>query len=157
MQASCLNSAYTHTHVCVEKEKQTSRIVLQNSWNVWVPWKKSRPLKGRYVGGFAGGTVVKSLPVNARDTRDTSSIPGSGRSTGVGNGNPLQCSCLENHMDRSLEGYSPWGCKESDMTEHVSAHAYTHRVRKGLVPPNMESESSIKLILTLGIPWWSSG
>ena len=41
--------------------------------------------------------VVKNLPANAGDT---SSIPGSGRSTGEGNGNPLQCSCLENPMDR---------------------------------------------------------
>ena len=41
--------------------------------------------------------VVKNLPANAGDT---SSIPGSGRSTREGNGNPLQCSCLENPMDR---------------------------------------------------------
>ena len=43
--------------------------------------------------------MVKNLPVNAEDTRDTSSIPGSGRSPGVGNGNPLQYSCLENSID----------------------------------------------------------
>ena len=41
--------------------------------------------------------VVKNLPANAGDM---SSIPGSGRSTGEGNGNPLQCSCLEKPMDR---------------------------------------------------------
>ena len=41
------------------------------------------------------------------------SIPGSGRSPGEGNGNPFQCSCLENpHGQRSLAGYSPWGRKE---------------------------------------------
>ena len=33
------------------------------------------------------------------------------RSSGEGNGNPLQYSCLENPMDSSLEGYSPWSCK----------------------------------------------
>ena len=43
--------------------------------------------------------VVKNLPFNSEDTRDTSSIPGSGRSPGVGNGNPLQYSCLENSID----------------------------------------------------------
>ena len=43
--------------------------------------------------------VVKNLPVNAGDVRDVGSIPGSGRSPGVGNGNPLQYSCLENSMD----------------------------------------------------------
>ena len=44
--------------------------------------------------------VVKNPPTNARDTRNTGSIPGSGRSPGIGNGNPLQYSCLENFMDR---------------------------------------------------------
>ena len=44
--------------------------------------------------------VVKNPPINAIDIRDTGSIPGSGRSPGEGNGNPLQYSCLENPMDR---------------------------------------------------------
>ena len=44
--------------------------------------------------------LVKNLPANARDERDTSLIPGSGRSPGKGNGNPLQYSCLKNLMDR---------------------------------------------------------
>ena len=47
--------------------------------------------------GFPGGSVVDSLPANAEDA---GSIPGSGRSPGEGNGNPLQYSCLENPMDR---------------------------------------------------------
>ena len=44
--------------------------------------------------------MVKNLPANAEDTRDVGLIPGLGRSPGVGNGNPLQYSCLENPMDR---------------------------------------------------------
>ena len=44
--------------------------------------------------------VVKILPNNARDTRDAGSVPGWGRSPRVGNGSPLQCSCLENPTDR---------------------------------------------------------
>jgi len=44
--------------------------------------------------------LVKNLPANAGDVRDTGSIPGLGRSPGEGNGNPLQHSCLENPMDR---------------------------------------------------------
>ena len=44
--------------------------------------------------------VVKNLPVSAGDARDPGLIPGSGRSPGTGNGNPLQCSCLENFLDR---------------------------------------------------------
>ena len=44
--------------------------------------------------------VVKNLPASAGDTRDTGSIPGSGRSSGGRQGNPLRYSCLENPMDR---------------------------------------------------------
>ena len=52
---------------------------------------------------------------------DLSSIPGSGRSPGEGNGYPLQYSGLENPCgQRSLAGYSSWGCKESGMTERLS-------------------------------------
>ena len=51
--------------------------------------------------------VVKNPPANAGGIRDKGSISGSGRSPGEGNGNPLYYSCLENPMDRSLEGYSP--------------------------------------------------
>ena len=50
--------------------------------------------------GFPGGTVVKNMPANAGDTGDMGLKPGSGRSPGGGNGNPLQYSCLENSMDR---------------------------------------------------------
>ena len=61
-----------------------------------------------YIWGLPGGAVVKNQPGNAGDTGDTGSIPGSGRSPGGGNGNPLWWSCLENSMDRSsLVGYSP--------------------------------------------------
>ena len=44
--------------------------------------------------------MVKNLLANARGARETGLIPGLGRSSGVGNGNLLQCSCLENSMDR---------------------------------------------------------
>ena len=44
--------------------------------------------------------MVNYPPANAGDTRDLGSIPGSGRFPGVGHGNPLQYSCLENSMDR---------------------------------------------------------
>ena len=52
--------------------------------------------------GFPGGPVVKNLPVNTGDARDADLIPGSGRSPEVGNGNPLQYSCLENSMDSNI-------------------------------------------------------
>ena len=51
--------------------------------------------------GFPGGSVVKNLPANARDT---GLIPGLGRSPGDGNGNPFQHSCLEDPTDREGPG-----------------------------------------------------
>ena len=68
--------------------------------------------------GFPGDSVVKNPPANAGDA---GSIPGSGRSPGGGNGNPLQCSCLENSMDRGAwQPIVNEGHKESDMTEQLS-------------------------------------
>ena len=53
-----------------------------------------------HVSGLPGGTVVKNLASNAGDARDAGLIPGLRRYPGEGNGNTLQCSCLENPMDR---------------------------------------------------------
>ena len=47
-----------------------------------------------------GAKMVKNPPANAGDSGGEGLIPRSGRSPGVGNGNPLQYSCLENPMDR---------------------------------------------------------
>ena len=78
--------------------------------------------------GFSGGSDGKESACNAGDL---DSIPGLGRSPGGGHGNPLQCSCLENpHGQRSLVGYSPWGCKESNVTE-VTKHS-TAQTKCGL-------------------------
>ena len=69
--------------------------------------------------------VVKNLPANAGDTRHTGSIPCLRRSPGVGNGNPLQCSCLKNSKDSGA-----WRAtvhevaKESDTTEHACICIY---------------------------------
>ena len=64
--------------------------------------------------GFPGGSVLRNLPVNSGDA---GLISGLGRHPGGGNGNPLQYSFLESPMDRGAMGYSPWSCKELDMTE----------------------------------------
>ena len=70
--------------------------------------------------GFPGGSDSEESTCNVGDL---GSIPGLGRSPGGGHDNPLQCTCLENpHGQRSLAGYSPWGCKESDSTEWLSTH-----------------------------------
>jgi len=65
--------------------------------------------------GFSGGSDSREF---ARSAGDLGLIPGLGRSPGRGHGNPLQYSCLEKpDGQRSLAGYYPWGCKESDTTE----------------------------------------
>ena len=58
--------------------------------------------------------VVENLPANARDARDMGLIPGSGRPPGVGNGNPLQYSCLENSTDRGV-----WWATVHEITEEL--------------------------------------
>ena len=64
--------------------------------------------------------MIKNLPANVGDPGDTGSISGSGRSPGGVNGNLLWNSCLENSRDRGAWlCYSPWGCKESEATEHA--------------------------------------
>ena len=58
--------------------------------------------------GIAGGSLGKNPPSSAGDSGDAGLIPGSGRSTGEGNGNPRQYFCLGNPMDRGAwGGYSP--------------------------------------------------
>ena len=54
---------------------------------------------------------------SACNAGDPGSTPGLGRSPGEGNSNPLQYSCLEIPGQKSLVGYSPWGHRDSDMTE----------------------------------------
>ena len=66
---------------------------------------------------FPGGSDSKA---SAYNVGDLGSIPGSGRSSGERNGNPLQYSCLEKFRGwRNLVGYSPWGRKESDTTKRI--------------------------------------
>ena len=49
-----------------------------------------------------GGASEKNTPANAGGIRDVGSIPGSGRFPGGGHGSPLQCSCLDNPLDRGV-------------------------------------------------------
>ena len=72
--------------------------------------------------GFPGGAVVKNLLASAGDAEDMGSIPGLGRSPGVGNGNPLQYSCLENFMDRVAWQATVHGVTKS--WPQLSTHAF---------------------------------
>ena len=95
----------------------------------------------------------------ACNARELGSIPVLGRSPGGGQDDPLQYSCLENlHGERNPAGYSPWGCKESDTTEHIYTVRHTGRIYRGLNEsgqghphPSCYSDSwlSLGLLMTL--------
>ena len=70
---------------------------------------------------FQGGTVVKNPPANAGYARDAGLIPGSGRPPGVGNGNPLQFSCLENSTDKGA-----WWAAVHEVAKSCAKRACTH-------------------------------
>ena len=67
--------------------------------------------------------VVKNPPANAGDLRDTDLTRGSGKSPGIGNGCPLQYSCLENFMDRGAWQATVHGAAASQI--QLSTHTHT--------------------------------
>ena len=107
---------------------------------------------------FPGGTVIKNLPANTGDSRDTGLIPQSGRSLGRGNGSPLQYSCLgKAHGQRSLVGYSRGGPKDSGTTEHMNAlWACLSRISLSLWIKHTWS-SPVDLLLCKMMKWMSLG
>ena len=66
--------------------------------------------------------MVKNPPDSTGDARDVGSIPGSGRSPGVGNGNPLQYSCLEDSMGRVAWWDTVLGAAKSRILLRLSTH-----------------------------------
>ena len=70
-----------------------------------------------------GGTVVKNPPANASHTKYTALIPGLGRSPEVGNGNPLQYSCLKNSMDRG----ACWATVHKGQNSWIRLNTYTNK------------------------------
>ena len=92
--------------------------------------------------------MVKNPPANAGDTRDVDSIPGSGRFPGVGNCNPLQCSCLENSVDRGAWWATVPGVTESDMTKHTCTYTQQH-MGFSVAPCPSQHLMSVLLILVI--------
>ena len=86
-------------------------------WHLDMILKKRWTFKGFYkkARGFPGGPTVKNPPTNAGDSGDKGSIPGSERCPEGGNGNPLQCSCLENSMGRGAWWAATHGVAKSWM------------------------------------------
>ena len=75
---------------------------------------------------FPGRAVVKNLPANTRDARDAGSIPGPGRFLWSRKRQPTPIFLPGKFQgQRSLVGYSPWGCKELDLTEQLSTEHST--------------------------------
>ena len=92
-------------------------------------WQFLSALNMYLLNDFPDGTVAKNPPANAGvsgDTRDTVLIPGSGRSSGVGNGNPRQYSCPENTTDRGAWWATDYGVAKSQTWLSDWAHAHTH-------------------------------
>ena len=119
-----------------------------DSWVRKIPWRRDR-LPTPVLLGFPSNSADKESTCNARDS---SLIPGLGRSSGDGIGFPLQYSCLENpHGLKSLAGYSSWGCQELDTTEQLLLH-FTVRKPQGLdsSAPQKEYVLYLRLMLRAG-------
>ena len=105
--------------------------------------------------GFPGGSVVKNPPANAGDM---SLIPGSGRSPGEGNGNPLQYSCRENPTDRgdrwaTVQGITELELDTTEATEHTRS-----RKKLCLCAKSLQSRLTLWIGATrLLCPWDSPG
>ena len=98
-------------------------------------------IPGRRFNLWATREVSKESACNLRDL---GSILGLGRSPGGGHGNPLQYSCLEKpHGQKSLAGYSPWGHKESDMTERPSTAQHSTLLFCFLQTPTLSSPDGL--------------
>ena len=97
-----------------------------NYKDVNVKWEKFIRVIYSFLKGFLGGAVVKNQPASAGNARDVSLILGSGGSPGVGNGNPLQYSCLENSMDRGAWWITIHGVTKS-RTRLTHIHTSTYQ------------------------------
>ena len=122
----CLREDHRNTRGCRHCEELQAQRVVSTGHSRGAAWRGFGYQQARLLG-FPGSSVGKESAFNAGDW---GSIPGSGIYPGGGHGNSLQYSCLENHhAQRSLACYSPWGRKESVMTEQLSTQViYQHYI-----------------------------
>ena len=98
--------------------------------------------------GFLDGSMIKNRPDNAEDAGDLGSMPGSQRSFGGGNHNPLQYSCLGNPMDRGSMGSQrvrhDWACTHTPIWASLSLVYLTYKINPhGAYFPHMEQHFQI--------------
>ena len=86
--------------------------------------------------------VEKNLPAKAGDVKDVGSTPGSGRSLGEGNGNPLRYSCLETPWTEGLVGLSPWRCKSRTWLKQLHTHCILTTVQS--YSPFIDEETEVR-------------
>ena len=120
-----------------------SSFILSSLWNkyFWIP-----------TVGFPGGSEVKA---STRNAGDLGSIPGSGRSPGEGNDNPLQDSCLENPMDRgawwaTVHGVAKSRTRLSDFTFTLTFILIICSVRQHSIGASEKGPTPLPVH-----PWWS--
>ena len=93
------------------------------------------------------GAVVKNPPASAGGARDMGSIPGSGRSPGEGNGNPLQYSSLGNPMNRGAQWATVHGVAKSQTQLINQTHTHTHDYFKSCIDVQFSSVTQSCLTL----------
>ena len=95
-----------------------------SGFSVTLCWLNTRPVDLFLRTNITGGSVVKNLPATQETQRDLDLIPGLGRSSGEGNGNPLQDCCLENPMDRGAWSATVHGVEKSrtQLSDFASLH-----------------------------------
>ena len=115
-------SGWSSQIIAQEKNIITFQKTRDSSWK----YSMNKTITGNKWGlpmmhvGFPYGSVVKNLPANAGDV---GLIPGSGRSLGEYMATHSSILPGKSHGERSLVGYSPWGCKRLNMNEWLSMHA----------------------------------
>ena len=124
----------------------------------WTFVSKVERSRCRYIGGWVSQVelVVKNLPAKAGDIREVGLIPGSGRSSGVENGNPLRYSCLDNSMTRGA-----WQAAVHEVTKSqtwLSTHTKQQQQKLILILLNSltpESETEYHIRLAKSFLWVS--